>query len=335
MDLKTNYMGLTLKSPLVPSASPLSQDLGNIRQMEDSGAGAVVLWSLFEEQIVHDAEELTHYLHFGADRWAESLSYFPTAHEFHLGPDAYLDHIARAKAMVDIPIIASLNGVTDKGWVAYAQHIQQAGADALELNIYCMPTDPYLSASDVEDAYISVLKAVKTHVSIPVAVKLSPYFSATANMMHKLDQAGADALVLFNRFYQPDIDVNDFEIVPNLMLSTQFESRLPMRWTAILYGKVAASLAVTSGIHTAKDVVKMILAGADVTMMCSALLRNGISHRGEVESGLVRYMEAKEYDSVGQMKGVMSQAHCPEPAAFERANYMKALNAFGPTATFE
>lgn len=335
MDLTTDYMGLSLSSPLVPSASPLSQILSNIRQMEDSGAGAVVLWSLFEEQIAHDAEQLEHYLHYGADRWAESLTYFPSEKEYHLGPDAYLDHIARAKAAVDIPIIASLNGISDKGWVSYAKQIEQAGADALELNIYYIPTDPQLQARDVEDVYVSIIKAVKSHISIPLAVKVSPYFSAIANMMYKMDQAGADGLVMFNRFYQSDIDINDFEVVPNLMLSTQFESRLPMRWAAILYGKVSASLAVTSGIHTSKDVVKMILAGADVTMMCSALLNNGIDYLIEVRKGLISYLEAKEYESLNQMRGVMSQAHCPEPAAFERANYMKTLGSFGPTTTLE
>ncbi len=335
MDLTTDYMGLSLSSPLVPSSSPLSQILSNIRQMEDSGAGAVVLWSLFEEQIAHDAEQLEHYLHYGADRWAESLTYFPSEKEYHLGPDAYLDHIARAKAAVDIPIIASLNGISDKGWVSYANQIEQAGADALELNIYYIPTDPQLQASDVEDVYVSIIQAVKSHISIPLAVKVSPYFSATANMMYKLDQAGADGLVMFNRFYQSDIDINDFEVVPNLMLSTQFESRLPMRWAAILYGKVSASLAVTSGIHTSKDVVKMILAGADVTMMCSALLNNGIDYLIEVRKGLISYLETKEYESLNQMRGVMSQAHCPEPAAFERANYMKTLGSFGPTTTLE
>ncbi len=335
MDLTTDYMGLSLSGPLVPSASPLSQSISNIRQMEDSGAGAVVLWSLFEEQIAHDAEQLEHYLHYGADRWAESLTYFPSEKEYHLGPDAYLDHIARAKAAVDIPIIASLNGISDKGWVSYAKQIEQAGADALELNIYYIPTDPQLQASDVEDVYVSIIQAVKSHISIPLAVKVSPYFSATANMMHKLDQAGANGLVMFNRFYQSDIDINDFEVIPNLMLSTQFESRLPMRWAAILYGKVSASLAVTSGIHTSKDVVKMILAGADVTMMCSALLKNGIDYLIEVRKGLISYLEAKEYESLNQMRGVMSQAHCPEPAAFERANYMKTLGSFGPTTTLE
>ncbi len=335
MDLTTDYMGLPLTSPLVPSASPLSQKLSNIRQMEDCGAGAVVLWSVFEEQIAHDAAQLEHYLHYGADRWAESLTYFPAEKEYHLGPDAYLDHIARAKSAVDIPIIASLNGVSDKGWVSYAKQIAQAGADALELNIYYIPTDPELQASDVEDVYVSIVQAVKSQISIPLAVKVSPYFSAIANMMSKLDKAGADGLVMFNRFYQADIDINDFEVIPNLMLSTQFESRLPMRWTAILYGKLSASLAVTSGIHTSKDVVKMILAGADVTMMCSALLKNGIDHLKEVRKGLVSYLETKEYESLDQMRGVMSQAHCPEPAAYERANYMKTLASFGPTTTLE
>jgi len=335
MDLSTSYMGLALSSPLVPSASPLSRDVGTIRQMEDAGASAVVLWSLFEEQIEHEARELDYYLQYGADRFAESLTYFPQQEDYPLGPEEYLDHVSRAKQAVDLPVIASLNGISAGGWISYARQIQQAGADGIELNVYYIPTDPKLSAETVENVYLDVLKSVKANVSIPVAMKLSPYFSATANMMTKLDEAGADALVLFNRFYQPDIDIENLEVAPHLLLSTSTENRLPLRWVAILYGKVRASLAATTGIHTGEDAAKMILAGADVTMMCSALLKNGVGRLRDVRDALVQIMESKGYESVAQMKGVLSQKSCPEPAAFERANYMKTLNRFGPTATLE
>ncbi|MHC4981914.1 MAG: dihydroorotate dehydrogenase-like protein [Planctomycetota bacterium] len=335
MDLTTRYMQLELSCPLVPSASPLSKQIDNIRKMEDAGAGAVVLWSLFEEQIEHEASELDHYLQYGTERFAESLSYFPEPAEFHLGPEEYLDHIAKAKQAVDIPIIASLNGVSTGGWISYAKQIEQAGADALELNVYFIPTDPAVTAQQVEDVYASALEAVKSNVSVPVAMKLSPFFSSTAAMARRLDDAGADALVLFNRFYQPDIDVGELEVVPTLELSTTFEQRLPLRWIAILHGKVKASLAATTGVRSGEDAAKMILAGADVVMMCSALLENGIDHLAAVREGLIRVMEQKQYESVERMKGVMSQRKCAEPAAFERANYIKALNSYGPTATLE
>ena len=335
MDLSTTYMGLKLASPLVPSASPLSGSIDNIKRMEDCGASAVVLWSLFEEQIRHDARQLDHYLHYGADRWAESLSYFPRETDYTLGPEEYLAHIAKAKQAVSIPIIASLNGVSDAGWVSYASQMEQAGADALELNVYYIPALPDLPSAHVEKVYLSILQAVKSGVSIPVSVKLSPFFSSMGNMMLRLEEAGADALVLFNRFYQPDLDIENLAVKPSLTLSTSWEMRLPLRWIAIMFGKLRASLAATTGIYTGADAAKMILAGADVTMLCSALLKYGIEHIGKVRDGLIRYMESKEYASLGQMKGVLSQQNCPEPAAFERANYMKALTSFGQTATFE
>ena len=335
MDLNTTYMGIELACPLVPSASPLSKDLDNVRKMEDAGAGAVVLWSLFEEQIQHEAAELEHYLHYGTERFAESLTYFPQVGEFRLGPEEYLEHVARAKQAVDIPVIASLNGISPRGWTSYAQKIQQAGADGLELNVYFIPTNPDVDGRQVEDLCVSVLQAVKSSVSIPVAIKLSPYFSSMSSMARTLDDAGADALVLFNRFYQPDIDIDELEVSPSLELSTQFEQRLPLRWIAILHGRIRASLAATTGIHSGRDAAKMILAGADAVMMCSALLQNGIEHLAAVREELVRYMEGKGYDSVSQMKGVMSQRKCAEPAAFERANYIKTLNSYGPTATRE
>ena len=335
MDLSMTYMGLKLANPLVASASPLSMDRSAVRKMEDSGVAAVVLGSLFEEQIAHQAEELEFYLQYGADRFAESLTYFPKKTDYKLGPEQYLDHIAALKKTVGIPIIASLNGVSTGGWISYAQKIQQAGADGIELNVYFIPTDTGLSGERVEQVYLSVLKAVKSAVSIPVAMKLSPYFSATASMAAQLDKAGADAVVLFNRFYQPDIDIDNLEVTPSLELSTRFEGRLPLRWIAILYGKIKASLAATTGIHTAEDVAKAVMAGADAAMMCSALLANGVEHLAKVRAGLVEIMQAKGYESLAEMKGVMSQKSCPEPAAFERANYMKALTGFGLTATRE
>jgi dihydroorotate dehydrogenase (fumarate) len=328
-------MGLELSNPLVPSASPLTTDVGNIRRLEDAGAGAIVLHSLFEEQIQHDTSELQYYLQYGIERFAESLTYFPDPGDYPLGPEEYLNLVAKATEAVRIPVIASLNGISTGGWISYAKKIQEAGADALELNVYYIPTDAKLAGEQVEDVYLSVLRAVKRSVSIPVAMKLSPYFSSMAHTADKLASAGADGLVLFNRFYQPDIDLDNLEVAPHLLLSTPAEMRLPLRWVALLYGKVRSSLAATTGISSGQDVAKMILAGADVTMMCSALLRMGIPHLGTVRKGLVDFMESKEYESVAQMKGVLSQKACAEPAAFERANYMKALTGYGPTATLE
>jgi len=335
MDFNTTYMGLELGCPLVPSASPLSREIDNIRRMEDAGAGAVVLWSLFEEQIAHEADELEHYLHYGTERFAESLTYFPQPAEFRLGPEDYLDHIAKAKQAVGIPVIASLNGISTRGWTSYAAQIEQAGADGLELNFYFIPTNPDVTAQQVEDACASTLRAVNSNVSIPVAMKLSPFYSSMAAMAKRLDDEGADALVLFNRFYQPDINVEKLEAASTIELSTPFEQRLPLRWIAILCGRVRASLAATTGVYTGRDAAKMILAGADAVMMCSALLANGIGHLSAVRDELVKIMEAKGYESISQMKGVMSHRKCAEPAAFERANYIKALNSYGPTATRE
>jgi len=335
MNLTTQYMGLELSCPLVPSASPLSRELGNVRAMEDAGAGAVVLWSLFEEQIQHDARELDFYLQYGADRFAESLTYFPQVDDFHLGPDEYLEHIAKAKKAVDIPIIASLNGLSTGGWTGYARKMQEAGADGLELNVYYIPTDPKITGTLVESVYLDVLRIVRETVDIPVAMKLSPYFSATANMAQRLVDAGADALVLFNRFYQPDVFVDELEVRPRLTLSTPDEGRLPLRWMALLHGRMDVSLAATTGIHTAEDAAKMILAGADVTMMCSALLTNGVEYLAIVRDELGQILERKGYESAEQARGVLSQKTCAEPAAFERANYMKTLQSFGRTATYE
>lgn len=328
MNLSTKYMGLNLKNPIVPSASPLSQNVDAVKAMEDAGAAAVVVYSLFEEQIVHESGELDHYLSSHTDSYAEALSYFPTPEKFHLGPYQYLDHIARLKKSVNIPIIGSINGVSNGGWVKYAQNIEQAGADALELNVYYIPTNPNIPGSEIEKMYIDTLKAVKSNVKIPVAIKLSPFFSSMSNMAKKLDEAGADAFVLFNRFYQPDFDLEKLEVVPNLMLSTNWEMRLPLRWIAILYGNVKASMAATSGIHSHLDAIKIIMAGGDIAMMCSELLLNGINRIEHVIEGMKLWMEENEYESIEMMKGSMSQKSIAEPAAFERANYMKLLQSY-------
>ncbi len=328
MFLTTNYMGLKLKNPLVASAcAPLSRDLSKIRAMEDAGASAIVMYSLFEEEIQHESEELDHYLTYGADSFAEALSYFPGNYEFR-DPDVYLEHLRDAKRAVDIPVVGSLNGISTGGWIDWARKIEQTGVDALELNIYYIPTDPDMSGVEVEQMYLDVLKDVKQYVKIPVAIKTGPYFSSMANMAKRLCKAGADGLVLFNRFYQPDIDIEQLEVVPNLLLSTQQEMRLPMRWIAILFGQVEASLAATTGVHTAEDVIKMLMAGADVTMLCSALLKHGTGRISEIIKGMLQWMEIHEYESVDQMKGSMSQKSCAQPAAFERANYMKTLRSY-------
>lgn len=328
MDLTTTYMGLQLKNPLVPSASPMSRDIGTIKRMEDAGAAAVVMYSLFEEQIEHDQRELDHFLTQGTESFQEAISYFPDTADYNLGPDEYLEHIRSAKEATNIPIIGSLNGVSAGGWLEYAKKIEEAGADGLELNVYYIPTNASYKAEEIENIYVDDLRRVKDAIKIPVAMKLSPYFSAMANMARKLDEAGADALVMFNRFYQPDFDLEQLEVVPTVNLSTSGEARLPLRWIAILHGHIKASMAATTGIHTHLDALKMLMAGADVTMMCSALLENGPQHIRTVLTGLQQWMEEKEYISVAQMKGSMSQRSVAEPAAFERANYMKALNSW-------
>jgi dihydroorotate dehydrogenase (fumarate) len=328
VDLSTTYMGLKLKNPVVPSASPLSADLDNIKRMEDAGAAAVTLHSLFEEQIELEAQALSYYLDRGTESFAEALTYFPRFDEYRRQPDDYVEHIRKAKEMVDIPIIPSLNGITPGGWIGYAKKFEEAGADAVELNIYFIPTSFHLMSYDVEDLYVKLLKEVKKNVSIPVAMKLSPYFSAMPNMASLLDAEGAGALVLFNRFYQPDIDIEELEVTPNLQLSTPVEMRLPMRWIAILYGHVDCSMALTSGIHTPEDIIKAVMVGADVANVCSVLLREGIAKIDELLQGVTTWMEEHEYESIEQMKGSMSYKSVPEPAAFERANYQKVLNSW-------
>ncbi len=328
MNLKTKYMGIELKNPIVPSASPLSESVDTAKALEDAGASALVVYSLFEEQITHESGELDYYLSHGAESYAEALSYFPQKEDFNTGPFEYLDLIADLKKSLEIPVIGSLNGVSEGGWVDYAKNIEQAGADGLELNLYFVPTDLKVTGSEVEKMYIDTLKAVKNNVSIPVAVKVSPFFSSIANMAKQFDEAGADALVLFNRFYQPDFDLDELEVVPNLQLSTNWEMRLPLRWISILYGNIKASLAATSGIQNHLDVLKVMMAGGDVAMMASELLRKGPERITEILNEMERWMEEKEYDSIELMKGSMSHKSCAEPSAFERANYMKTLQSY-------
>jgi len=325
IDLTTNYLGLKLRTPLVASASPLSQEIDGIRRLEDTGAAAVVLYSLFEEQLRQESLDLDHHLSANTESFPEALSYLPEPGEFRVGPEGYLNHIRKAKEAVKIPVIASLNGTTPGGWTKFAKQIEQAGADALECNLYAIPSDMELSGAQVEQAYVEVVQTVKAAVSIPVAVKLSPFFSNMANMAKRFDEAGANALVLFNRFYQPDINLDELEIQPNVLLSTPQALRLPLTWIGILYGRIKANLAATSGVHGPEDVIKLLMVGADVTMLCSTLLRNGISHLRYIEDGLLEWMERHEYESVQQMIGSMSQLRCPDPSAFERAQYMKAV----------
>lgn len=328
MDLSTRYLGLKLKSPLVPSASPLSRDLDTIRRMEDAGAAAIVMHSLFEEQIAFESNELDHYLSYFTDAFAESLTHYPDQKSFQVGPEKYLDNIRKAKAAVSVPIIGSLNGVTNGGWISYAREIEKAGADALELNVYYIAADVATTSNKAEGLVLDALKAVKTSVKIPVAVKLSPFFSATAHMAAELAAAGADGLVLFNRFYQPDVDLENLEVVPTHMLSTSADLLLSLRWVAILYGRVATDFALTNGVHSHEDVLKGLMAGAKVTMMASELLKNGIGRLKQIEALVVRWMEEHDYESVTQMQGSMSQKNVAAPAAFERANYMRSLQGW-------
>ncbi len=329
MDLTTTYLGLKLRSPLVPSAAqPLTENVDNIKRMEDAGAAAVVMHSLFEEQLSLERRELFESLTQGTNSFAEALTYFPEPEEFQVGPEMYLKHITQAKAAVKIPIIASLNGSTPGGWVDYAKEIEKAGADAIELNIYWIPTDPSLTSIRIEDTYVEILRSVKQQVSIPVAVKLSPFCKNFANMARRLDAVGADGLTLFNRVYQPDMDLEALEVTPNILLSTPMAMRVPLRWIAILRGQLSLSLAATSGIHRATDAIKCLMAGADVTMLCSALLRHGVKHLTTVEGEIKAWMEEHEYESVSQLRSSMCQKNCPDPTAFERAQYMRAVSSY-------
>lgn len=328
VDLTTTYLGLHLNNPLVASASPLAKKVDLVRRLEDAGAAAVVMHSLFEEQIAYESFQLDHYLNNGTNSYAEALNYFPDLTFGNLGPGPYLQHLHRVKQAVDIPIIGSLNGVSTGGWVDYAKKIEEAGADALELNIYYLPVDPDVSATELEAVYLTLVQAVKARIRIPVAIKLSPFFTALPHMARQLVGAGANGLVLFNRFYQPDFDLDALEVVPNLDLSDSRDLRLPLRWIALLHGRVDADFALSSGVHTAQDIVKAVMAGASVAMTTSELLHSGIERIAELLTDLKSWLEEHEYESITQMKGSMSQRTVAEPAAFERANYMQALQSF-------
>lgn len=328
MNLTTNYLGLQLKNPIVASAGPLSHEISNIKAMEEAGISAVVLYSLFEEEIEHESLELHHHTTAHEESYAEALDYFPEPFDFKVGPDKYLEHIRNAKQAVDIPIIASLNGKSVGGWIDYAKKIEQAGADALELNIYFLASDPKISGAEIEKEYLNIVKGVKMNVNIPIAVKMHPFFSSVSWMAEQLTNVGADGLVLFNRFYQPDINLETLEVEPNVLLSTPAEMRLPLRWIGMLYGRVNADLAATSGIYSETDVIKMIMAGAKVTQVLACMLKFGIGHIKEMLSQMVYWMEVNEYESLEQMRGSMSHKSVANPSQFERANYMKVLHSY-------
>ena len=328
VDLSTTYLGLKLKNPLVASASPLSEKVETAKKLEEAGIAAIVMYSLFEEQIIHESLELDHFLFYGSESSAEIDSFYPQSGTYTLKADAYLETLKKIKQAVNIPVIGSLNGVSTGGWIKYAKKIEEAGADALELNLYFLPTNPALTATQIEENYITLVRDVRDSIKIPLAVKLSPFFTAIPNIAKRLVEAGANGLVLFNRFYQPDLDLETMEVAPNLVLSTSNDLRLPLRWIAILYGHINADLALTSGIHTAEDVIKASMAGASVAMTTSELLSKGIGRIPVILSDLEKWMTGHDYESIKQMKGSLSQKSVKEPAAFERANYMKVLNSF-------
>jgi dihydroorotate dehydrogenase (fumarate) len=328
-NLETTYMGLNLNNPIVPSASPLSRKLDDIKKLEDAGAPAVVLYSLFEEQTALEQGELSYLLEGGAASLADASAYFPQKQEYPRDPDAYVEHIRKAKESVDIPIIGSMNGTSTGGWLEYAKKIEEAGADGLELNIYFIPTTDNLLGMDVETLYLDIVEAVNNSIDIPIAVKLSPFFSAIPDFATRVEEAGADALVLFNRFYQPDINVEKKTIEPRITLSTSSDLLLPLRWVAILYGQVDCSLALTSGVHTSEDVLKAILAGADIANVCSVLLQGGIDKLKEIREGTAQLMDRLEMDSLSGIRGNLSLKNYVEPTAFERASYIKLLQGYG------
>jgi dihydroorotate dehydrogenase (fumarate) len=328
IDLTTTYLGKMLRSPLVCSSSPLCEDVGQLRRMEDAGAGAVVLHSLFEEQIRREGLDLDQFLEQSTDSYAESISYFPEMNSYNLGPDGYLEHVRRAKGALGIPVIASLNGSTPGGWTDYARLIEQAGADALELNVYYLFTDPERDAATIERQYEDLVRTVRSCVSIPLAVKLSPFFTAPVALARRLAAAGADALVLFNRFYQPDFDLEALEVVPSLRLSDPSELLLRLHWAAILYGAVTADLAITGGVHSGTDAIKAMMAGARVAMLTSALLRHGVDYLARVRAEMECWMDDHGYAAVRLMQGSMSLRHVTDPGAYQRANYMKVLRSY-------
>ena len=327
-DLKTKYMGLEVSNPLVASASALSKKLDHIKKMEDAGLGAVVLYSLFEEEISHESLALNHFLVRETDSFAEAMTYFPDLGHYNMGSEKYLQLLSQAKEAVTMPIIGSLNGVSSSGWIKYAKLMQEAGADALELNLYYLPTDARLTAEELEKEQVELVSQVRKSIRIPLAVKLSPAYTSLPNFAHNLGQAGANALVLFNRFYQPNLDIEEMAVVPWLELSTSADLLLPMRWIAIMYERLPLQFALTSGVHSGVDAVKALMAGAQVAMTASALIHNGIESAAGIIAEMNAWMDAHEYTSVDQMRGSLSQKSAAEPAAFERANYMKALTLF-------
>jgi len=328
IDLSTTYLGLKLKNPLVASASPLSKKVEQVQQLEQAGVAAVVMYSLFEEQIIHESLELDHYLARGTESFAEALTHLPDAGTYSLLPDRYVKNVETLKKYVHVPIIGSLNGVSKGGWTRYARLIQDAGADALELNLYYIPTDSSLTAQQIEDAQVELVASVKSALRIPLAVKLSPFYTSLPHFAKRLAAAGADGLVLFNRFYQPDFDINELNIAHTLELSSSSELRLPLRWIAMLYGQVQLDFALTSGVHSATDVLKAMMAGARVSMLASELLHNGADSASAILNDIQTWMTLHDYASIQQMQGSMSQKAVAEPAAFERANYMKVLSSF-------
>jgi dihydroorotate dehydrogenase (fumarate) len=330
MDLSCTYMGLQLNSPLMPGASPMVDDLDLVKRLEDSGASAIVMHSLFEEQISGEKLATIYHMELYADSFAEATSYFPPHADFALGPEQYLNQVARIKKTVSIPVIGSLNGVTPGGWTEYARLIEQAGADALELNVYLVATDAQQGAPEVESRVLEVVRAVEESVTIPLAVKLSPFYSSLANFAYRLDEVGVDALVLFNRFYQPDIDIEHLEVLPTLRLSDSSELLLRLRWAAILSRQISASIAITGGVHSGSDAIKSIMAGADAVQVVSALLRHGPEYLRRIELDMTEWMEENSYSSVRQMRGSMGLSRCPDPQAFERANYMRTLHSWQP-----
>lgn len=327
-NLSTTYLGLNFKNPLVASASPVSKKLEKAKKLEEAGISAIVMYSLFEEQIIHESLELDHYLSRGTDSFAEALTYLPDGGMYSLSPEKYLNQLAALKKGLSIPVIGSLNGVSKGGWTSYAKKIQDAGADALELNLYYLPTDLDLTSSELENAQVELVAEVRSAISIPLAVKLSPFITSLPNFAKRIIEAGANGLVLFNRFYQPDFDLDELDIIHNLDLSTSSDLRLPLRWISILYGRVNADFALTSGVHTAKDVIKAMMAGAKVAMTASNLLHRGEQAVGPILSEMEEWMKEREYESIEQMQGSMCQKNVREPAAFERANYMKVLNSW-------
>jgi len=328
VNLNTKYLGMDLKNPIVASASPLSKKLDNVKRMEDAGVSAVVMYSLFEEQIEHESLALDHYLNYGTESFSEAVTYFPEMESYNIGPEKYLELIRKIKETTEIPVIGSLNGFTMGGWTEYARKIEQAGANALELNIYFIPSDPSVDSGQLENSYIELVSEVRKSIKIPLDIKLVPYISSLPHLCRRLAEAGVNGLVLFNRFYQPDLDIENLEVVPNLQLSSSSELRLPLRWVAMLYGRVKADLALTTGVHTTTDVVKSLMAGAQVTLITSEFLANGIQRATELVQGLTGWMDAHEYETVEQLTGSMSQKAVAEPSAFERANYMKILTSF-------